>query len=52
MQLAERLREVFRLDPESWAIEFEGKQYSWGALAQLVDAVGQAVKRSMVSPLP
>jgi acyl-coenzyme A synthetase/AMP-(fatty) acid ligase len=44
MQLADRLRQVFRLDADSWAIEFEGRQYSWGALERLSDDVGRAVK--------
>jgi long-chain acyl-CoA synthetase len=43
MRLAERLREVFALDPSSLALEFEGTPYSWGELAALADAVGKAV---------
>lgn len=44
MQLADRLREVFRLDESSWAIEFEGRQYSWGALGRLSEDVVRAVR--------
>jgi long-chain acyl-CoA synthetase len=44
MQLAQRLRDVFSLDPSAWAIEFEGASYSWGALNGLAGAVGDAVK--------
>jgi long-chain acyl-CoA synthetase len=44
MQLAERLREVFALDDSAWAIEFEGAQYSWGALSRLAEAVGRAFR--------
>jgi acyl-coenzyme A synthetase/AMP-(fatty) acid ligase len=43
MQLPDRLRQVFQLDKDSWAIEFEGTQYSWGALESLSDAIGRAV---------
>jgi acyl-coenzyme A synthetase/AMP-(fatty) acid ligase len=43
MQLADRLREVFSLDPKSWALEFEGSQYSWGALSNYADTIIRAI---------
>jgi len=44
MQLAEHLRQVFSLEPQSWALEFEDKTFSWGELSAAAELVGQAVK--------
>jgi acyl-CoA synthetase (AMP-forming)/AMP-acid ligase II len=41
MNLAERMREVISLAPTSWAIEFEGDQYSWGELGTLADVIAR-----------
>ncbi len=43
MLLAEHLRQVFALEPESWALEFGHDIYSWGELAALAEAVGTAI---------
>jgi long-chain acyl-CoA synthetase len=43
MRLAERLRDVFQLEPASWALEYEDSQYSWGELGTMAAAIGQAV---------
>jgi long-chain acyl-CoA synthetase len=43
MRLAERLRDVFQLEPSSWALEYEDSQYSWGELGTMAASIGQAV---------
>jgi acyl-CoA synthetase (AMP-forming)/AMP-acid ligase II len=44
MQLAERLRQILKLGAESWALEFEGTQFSWAQLEALGDAIGAAIR--------
>jgi acyl-CoA synthetase (AMP-forming)/AMP-acid ligase II len=43
MQLPERLRAIFALDPTAWALEYLDHRYSWGELGDLADAVARAV---------
>jgi len=41
--LSERISAVIRIDPAAPAIEFAGRQYSWGDLATTVDAIAAEV---------
>lgn len=50
MVLAERLREVFALDPSAMALEFEGDDYSWGDLSAVASAIDVELIRLGVVP--
>jgi long-chain acyl-CoA synthetase len=38
-RLSERLREVFELGADSWALEYEGVEHSWAQVAALADKI-------------
>ena len=42
MQLARRLQEIFALDPDAWALEFEGHRWSWGELNGFAQSIAAA----------
>lgn len=50
MQLAEHLRNVVSLEPNSWAIDYEGAEYTWGQLASLGDTMAVAIDDLGVQP--
>lgn len=41
--LAQRLREILRLDPSARAIEYEGRWWTWGEIAAIAGAVAEGV---------
>jgi len=43
-RLSERLRQVFELGADSWALEYEGVEHSWAELGALADAVIAAAR--------
>jgi acyl-CoA synthetase (AMP-forming)/AMP-acid ligase II len=49
MSISQRIDQVLQLSPESWAIEFQGRTSSWGALAAARDELGALLRSAGVA---